>query len=227
MIHIEQIELFRVSLSTRLPFRYGIAEMRELPHMILRLQARIGKKTYVGHSADHLPPHWFSKRAEQTQAEEIEELLGVIRQAIRHSEGTTSSSAFDWWLAAYHGQMEWGNSKGLPPLLAHFGTTLVERALIDAVCQASGKPFHQVLLGGGLGFNPARVHPELVGFDWPDAFPETPRARLSLRHTVGLGDPITIEDLLDAPRLHDGLPETLEEAIRAHGLNHFKIKLSG
>ena len=98
MIHIEQIELFRVSLSTRLPFRYGIAEMRELPHMILRLQARIGKKTYVGHSADHLPPHWFSKRAEQTQAEEIEELLkeisGIKAPKITKGELKTYLEAF-------------------------------------------------------------------------------------------------------------------------------------
>ncbi|MFQ5732970.1 MAG: enolase C-terminal domain-like protein [Planctomycetaceae bacterium] len=52
-----------------------------------------------------------------------------------------------------------------------------------------------------------------------------PKPTLPLYHLVGAMDPLTDTDV--AKRIGDGLPETLPEWIRADGLTHLKIKLSG
>ncbi|MCZ6793009.1 MAG: mandelate racemase, partial [Planctomycetota bacterium] len=48
-----------------------------------------------------------------------------------------------------------------------------------------------------------------------------------IRHTVGLADPLTADDVPAEKRLDDGLPETLEEYIRRDGIRYFKVKVSG
>jgi L-alanine-DL-glutamate epimerase-like enolase superfamily enzyme len=52
-----------------------------------------------------------------------------------------------------------------------------------------------------------------------------PKERMPVYHLVGGADPITGNDV--KARIGDGLPETLEEWIRADGLTHFKIKMRG
>jgi len=55
--------------------------------------------------------------------------------------------------------------------------------------------------------------------------PVRPLTRIAVRHTVGLSDPITPEDV--AVPLNDGLPESLRDVIRTTKVRWFKIKLSG
>jgi L-alanine-DL-glutamate epimerase-like enolase superfamily enzyme len=52
-----------------------------------------------------------------------------------------------------------------------------------------------------------------------------PKPRLPLYHLVGALDPLTDADV--QKRIGDGLPETLGQWIKADGLTHLKIKLSG
>ena len=52
-----------------------------------------------------------------------------------------------------------------------------------------------------------------------------PTARMPLYHLVGALDPLTNADVTDRPK--DNLPVTLGEWIKADGLTHLKIKLSG
>src|SRR4030095_9119839 len=54
-----------------------------------------------------------------------------------------------------------------------------------------------------------------------------PPDRLAVRHTVGLLDPITAADVPSDGWLRDCLPQTLEECIERHGLDHFKVKVGG
>jgi hypothetical protein len=78
-----------------------------------------------------------------------------------------------------------------------------------------------------LGIRPEAVHRELTRADllaWASRpAPET----VAVRHTVGLLDPIVADDVPADGWLHDGLPQTLEECVRAHGLRHFKLKVGG
>ena len=185
-----------------MPFRYGIVTMTEVPYVFVRLRVEVGGKMVEGISADGLPPKWFTKDPLKPIADEIAEMLEVIRHALEAAVGLRGESAFAVWEQLYPLQDAWGAARGLPSLLTHFGTSLVERALLEAVGRAAGKPFAELL-------------------------PEKPLARLLARHTVGLTDPLTDEEIPAADRLNDGLPQSLIACIRRYGLRHFKLKLNG
>ena len=137
------------------------------------------------------------------------------------------TSAFDAWQQLYRAQDAWGAAHKMPPLLAHFGTSLVERAIIEAACRAAGKTFAQMLRDGSLGIELARIHPALAPHTPADFLPEKPLPRIIARHTVGLADPLTDDEVPAAERLDDGLPQSLAACIRAYGLRHFKLKVNG
>lgn len=227
MIQVKAINLHKLEMETRFPFRYGIAEMRRLPHVFVRVKVEVDGVESVGTAADHLPPRWFKKDPDQDPLDEIHEMLEVIRVAAQRAVKTQAEHVFGWWRGAYAEQLEWGSALGIPPLLAHFGVTLVERALIEASARSANQNFQAHLLSGGLGFDPAAVHPELKGFDWRSVFIRPALSQVALRHTVGLGDPIYNADIPDEERVNDGLPQALEDCITHYGLTHFKVKLCG
>jgi L-alanine-DL-glutamate epimerase-like enolase superfamily enzyme len=219
-------ELHTVRLRTRMPFRYGIAVMTELPHALLRVWVELGGGEQVGYAADHLPPRWFTKDPDQPPDAEIAGMLAAIRQALATAEGMSADSVFNLWQALYAEQSAWARAQSVPPLLAHFGTALVERAVIDAACRSAGRPFHQMLRSGALGVRLGAIR---NGLDDADLrrLPDRPLDSILARHTVGLGDPLTDADIAPGDRLGDGLPQSLADCIARYGLRHFKIKLGG
>ncbi len=228
-IHIEAGDIHRADLETRMPFKYGIATMTRTPHLFLRLRVVVDghvAQPMTGIAADHLPPKWFTKDPARPIAEETHEMLRVVENALRLAVGVRADSPFEAWLAVHQQQSSWGVHEGLPPLLTQFGTALVERAVIEAVCRAVGRPFWQLLQENRLGIRLDAIHPDLASEGCqPPVF--QPRTRIIARHTVGLADPLCDADIAPADRLDDGLPQSLEACIRAYDLRHFKIKVSG
>jgi hypothetical protein len=227
MILLRSAELFRIQLKARMPFRYGIATMTEVPHVFLRLTFDFGGKTHSGLSADHLPPKWFTKDPTRPLAEEIEEMFAVIRAAVGHARAIKAASPFAFWRTLYDAQAAWATGRGLPPLLAQFGATLVERALIDAFCRTEGVNFPTALRENRFGLDLGSIHPELVGTQPADWLPAAPPKEVFARHTVGLSDPLTDEEIPADERVADGLPQSLLACIRFYGLRHFKLKING
>lgn len=227
MIRVRRIELFRTDLRTRMPFRYGIATMVDVPHVLLRLELETADGSAIGFSADHLPPKWFTKDPARDPLDEIDEMLLVIRQAISQAEHRDAATPFDFWWSLYHDQAAWSREQDLPPLLAQFGVTLVERALIDAWCRRQGTCFAQAVRSNQLGLDLGRIHKSLAGQTPGDLLPAAPPSTVHVRHTVGLSDPLRDDDIADVDRLKDGLPQSLEACIRTYGLTHFKLKVQG
>ena len=225
-MHIVECTLHRTDVRLRMPFRYGIATMTEGPVLFVRLQVEVHGRIWIGISSDLLPAKWFTKIPEQSIAEEVAGMLRVIRHAASTGIGLEGSNVFEIWRQLYEAQMAWATQEGIPPLLANFGVSLVERALIEAAAKATGQPFSQLLLSNELGARLDWLHPELAGVE-PGDFLGEPRPNVVLRHTVGLADPLAESDITDAERLDDGLPQSLEASIRAYGLRHFKIKVNG
>jgi hypothetical protein len=226
-IHIHHGDVFLLDLRTRLPFKYGIATMTRTPHAFVRVHVDIDGKPSIGVAADHLPPKWFTKDPAKPIDEEIDEMLRVITRALELATGLRAASPFDAWRRLNEAQSSWGRGERLPPLLTQFGTSLVERAMIEAVCRASGEPFARMLNGNRLGIRLGEIHPALEGLVPADLLPEQPVTGVAARHTVGMADPLVDADIAAAERLDDGLPQSLEACIQAYGLRHFKIKLSG
>jgi hypothetical protein len=227
MIVLRRAELFQFPLRLRMPFRYGIATLTELPHAIVRLQFEIGGECYTGFAADNLPPKWFTKNAARPATEEITELFSIIRAAVAHARELRAPTPFAFWRALYDRHAAWAAAQKLPPLLANFGVSMVERALIDAFCRARRITFAAAVQSNALGFELGALHRSLAQSSPHDWLPATPADEVFARHTIGLSDAIEGEELSPADRVHDGLPQTLVECIRAYGLRHFKIKING
>jgi hypothetical protein len=187
----------------------------------------VNDRPAVGIAADHLPPKWFTKDPDRPIAGEVVEMRRVIDHAVEAAAGIRADSPFEAWRQLWDVQDEWGRGEGLPPLLTHFGTALVERALIEAVCRAAGRPFADLLRAGAFGIRLDALHQTLRGKAPADLLVKEPLTEIIARHTVGLADPLTDGDIPAGERLDDGLPQSLEACIRTYRLRHFKIKVTG
>lgn len=199
---VRETKLQMFDMHTRMPFRYGIATLEHLHHVFVRVLLEVDGRPQWGIAADHLPPKWFTKDPTTTYEQDVVDMLAVIHHA--RQIPLTGTTVHDLWQQLYAAQKQWAT--GYPPLLWNFGVSLVERALIDAFCRATHTTFSTALNTGALGVT------------WQNK----PLRQLIIRHTVGLGDPLTGPD-----KLNDDLPQTLESCIRRYGLTHFKIKLCG
>lgn len=225
MIQPRTAELFRVPLRARMPFRYGIVTMTEVPHVIMRLTFAIDGRVQEGLAADHLPPKWFTKDPNRPLADEIDEMLVVIRAAVASARTIQAATPFVFWRQLYALQGNWAVAHQIPPLLAHFGTSLVERAMIDAFCRSAGVSFATALRENRFGIDLGALHESLAGTAPRHWLPAQPPEKVFARHTVGLLDPIEETDMAAGDRVNDGLPQSLTACVKFYGLRHFKIKI--
>ena len=211
---------------TRLPFRYGIAEMTEAPHVVIevRLRDEAGRESR-GWASEHLPPKWFTKDPDTAFDDDLVGLVGVVEHAVALAPGLEAPTAFALWRELDARQTAWARAEGIPGLLAGLGTALVERAVIDAACRLAGLPFVEALRSGALGFAPEELHPELAANDGRDLLPAEPAARIALRHTVGLSDALVDEEAEEHPV--DALPVSLDGVLRTQGVRFLKVKTAG
>jgi hypothetical protein len=227
-IRLQSTDLRLINMRTRLPFRYGIATLTALPHLLAEGAFEVDGKVVTGASADHLPPKWFTKNPDEPYRDELAAMFHVIESAFALAEQIgEQASVFDFWQRLYTEQMRWAAAEGYPPLLWNFGVSLVERAAIDAHCRAGGHTFSQAVRQNTLGINLCELHGELGDATPADMLPPEPLETIGVRHTIGLGDPLTADDIAPADRLDDGLGQSLDQCIDAYGLSLFKIKLCG
>src|SRR5687767_13980273 len=136
MVRIKSAEMYRIELKTRIPFRYGSTTMTKVPELFMRLEGEFVGSTAMGIWSDCLPRKWFTKVREKGLDEEVEEMLAVIRNALELARAIEEKHVFRFWYRLYEEQERWAQSRHIAPLLAHFGTSLVERALIEGFCRA-------------------------------------------------------------------------------------------
>ncbi len=227
-ISVKETDLFLRNVRTRMPFKYGIAVLTGVPHLVMRMTVEVDGRPFIGLAADNLPPKWFTKNPDQSFQDEVGEMFEVIESASRLAvESGSVGSVYELWAAVYAKQKSWASSKQLPPLLWAFGVSLVERALIDAFCKATGDSFARAVRRNTLGLELGDVYEELKGVRPAEALPSEPLRGLFVRHTVGLADPLTDDEIPDDERADDGLPQSLDACIQTYGLRYFKIKLCG
>jgi hypothetical protein len=226
---VREITFYRLPLATRFPFRYGIASMTNAPQIFVNAVCEFNGEVMQGLSADLLPPKWFTKNPQTTfEEDDLPQMLRVIRKASEFAKEVGETGGFfPWWRQVYQAQADWAERSEVPPLLAGFGVSLVERAVLSAFCRWQETPLHRVLAENRLEIQLGEIRDELEGVQPRDVLPERPCSSVALRHTVGLGDPLTDEEILAEDRVDDGLPHSLRANIKAYGLKFFKIKLRG
>ena len=201
--------------------------MTSLPHVFLCVEVDFSGKIVKGISSEGLPPKWFTKNPDTTFEEDLPEMITVLSTALDFSKKIRADTIFEFWVELYEVQERWAKEENIPPLLAHLGTSLVERALIDAFCRASKKSFHEVLRKNDLGVSLGYFYDELKGSQPADWLPDKPLNQIIARHTVGLGDPLLGSEITKKDRCQDGLPQALDEVIDEYNITHFKIKICG
>lgn len=228
MIAVLDAQLYGLSVKTRMPFRYGIAVLTKVPHLFVELTVDIDGQLSKGVAADNLPPKWFVKRSKETFQEELRDMLAVINHACQSVKKLEpKASVFDTWQACYSEQKHWAKPLGYPPLLWQFGVSMVERALIDAFCQAKALPFSEALRKNAFGMDLGFFHSSLNKLEPSYFLPQNPLKTIHVRHTVGLSDPLTNADISPEDLANDTLPQSLEATLNSYGLTHLKLKLSG
>ena len=210
------VEAFEQPYRHRLPFRFGVVTVTEGVQAFVRAHVRLddGREGF-GYAAEALAPKWFDKNPALDDEQNRHQLRKAIEMAAEAYREAPLSTAFDLYADHYRRQMRTGRELGLPPLVAGFGSALLDRAVLDAVCRS----WRELLVGDaeqprrhGRAPDPGRPRQRrlrlfLAGLE--------PARSIEARHTVGLLDPIVAADQPAGSRVDDGLPETLEEVVGA------------
>lgn len=227
LLIIEQAKAFERDHRLRLPFRFGVITLREVTEVFIRVRLRDAHSgaTAEGYAAELMVPKWFDKSPALSEADNVNQLRRSISTALKLSlakPGPMSAADHAWNLDARQ-RAELAQENGL---VAGFGPALLACAVLDALGRLENLPFAQLMQGNRPGLTQQHLPADLSGFEFESFLAGlTPQASIALRHTVGLADALTPEDL--ESRLDDGLPETLSEVIDHYQPRYFKIKVSG
>ncbi len=218
-----------VNAYARMPFRFGVVTMRASPLLTLEVTLEdAGGRRSRGYAADFLAYRWFDKRPERSLADNCADLLRTVEVALglygdAAREGCRSPFAL--WQATHPEIERVALAEGFNRLGAAFGSSMLERAVIDGVGRLAGRSLGELIRQDLLGIELGAITPSLARQPLADFLPARPLARLHVRHTVGLLDPISAADV--AEPVNDGLPETLEDYLDRDGISHLKIKVAG
>ena len=227
-IRVVEADVWMRNVRFRMPFRFGKARMTAAPicHLRILIEDTNGTRQW-GLSADLLPPAWFDKRPGRTFKQDVEELLLSVTIARTAYFVQPPSTPFDLWRNTNSHILSEGIRRGLAPLGAGFGAALFERAVLDAAGRQSGKPTWQLIYDNTLGIELGRLDAELDGVTPAAILPPRPLDVVWARHTVGMADPITSQDLSTPEKLEDDLPQTLQEVLKFYRCAYYKIKIGG
>ena len=224
------IELYERPVALRIPFRFGAATVTHAPQAFVRARIRLSDAASngteaQGAAAELMIPKWFDKSPEKSNAENISDLRKALANAAdAYASERSSRTAFGHASAHYGSLLAAGEAMGLDALASGYGPSLIDRAILDALCRALGVSFTVAIHGNAPGIDSSLTH-DLGRFDLSRFLGELGSlSRIAARHTVGMLDPI---EMHDAGGVSDGLPETLEQVIAAYGNRYFKLKLAG
>lgn len=228
-VKLEAVDCFERDHRLRLPFRFGVITVTQGVQAIVRVRISLEDgKTAEGVAAEALGAKWFEKSPEFSDAQNLDQLRQALKIAIEHYTARGFDTPFGLFARSYRQQILRGGELGLNPLVASYGTALLDRAVIDALGKATGRSFAQMIASNAPGIAATDLTPDIEADQLaPFLSGLTPRRSIDLRHTVGLVDPLTVADRPASERVDDGLPETLEEVVSYYGGRYYKLKVGG
>ena len=226
---VTAIELFERPVAFRLPFRFGAATVTEAPQAFVRASIRATDgRDAQGMTAELMIPKWFDKSPERSNRENLDDLRAALAlAAAAYCSNSAPRTAFGHAVFHYRALLDHGSLERLNPLTMSYGAALADRAILDALCR-----MRDVSIGTALWLNlpglAADLTPDLAHFDF-EGFLATLKAPTSIdaRHTVGMADPLTDDDVDAAASPGDGLPISLAAVIARYRNRWFKVKLRG
>lgn len=228
-VSVEEVRLYEWPFKLRLPFRFGAITVTHGRQLVMRVRIRAanGKEAW-GVAAESLAAKWFDKSPELSDDQNLEQLRLSVEIAVDLYRIAGTRTAFGLFAATYRDQLAESARHRLPPIVAGYGPSLIDRAVLDALGHITGQSFYAMMGANVAGMAGGNVAPDLAGFDF-DAFLGSlrPAKTIHARHTVGMVDPIVAADQSKDQRVNDGLPETLEEVVRDYRGRYYKLKVGG
>jgi hypothetical protein len=226
---VSSVECFERPVTLRLPFRFGAATVTEAPQAFVRatIRATDGREA-SGFAAELMIPKWFDKSPDRSNEQNVDDLrASLLLAGEAYASNSAPRTAFGHASFHYRALLDEGARRGLNALTASYGAALVDRAVLDALCR-----MRDVSVGTALWLNlpglGADLTPDLAHFDFDaflSAFP--PLTSIEARHTVGMADPLTEDEVDHELAPDDGLPVALTEVIAHYHNRYFKLKLCG
>ncbi|RYF75304.1 MAG: mandelate racemase, partial [Comamonadaceae bacterium] len=223
-LRVEAIDCGVRAMALRLPFRFGAVTLTHCPQLFVRATVDLGALgTHTGWAAEMMVPRWFDKRAEPTQGDNVRDLQAALDAASAAYRNDRPATAFGLFERHYRALMAHGSASGRTALSTSFGQAVLDRAVLDALCQAASCSIYEAFRRNLVGMTDSPAAPDLQGWRWDDWLAALkPADSLHARHTVGMLD--ALEG--DAPGAA-GLPVSLPGVIARYGHRYFKIKLGG
>lgn len=225
-IRVKGVDFWITDCRTRLPFRFGMVTLTELPLCLARVTIENEQGVrQTGYAGDLLVPKWFEKDPAKSPRQDSINLAQSALAAARAYQARGQSTVFSLWRQVYQQRVGELDKSRSDLLVRGFGVAMLERAIMDATCRAAQVTFFDALKQDLFGFEPAQIRPELAGWRLADDLPDRPAESIQLRHTVGMADILSQSDLPEAAQLNDHLPQTLDQDIGQYGVNSFKVKI--
>lgn len=227
-LRIREIRFGERAVRLRLPFRFGAATVTETKQVFVHVElSLIDGQGGFGQSAELMVPKWFDKSPDLSNADNVDQLRRALALARSAYLAAGKGTAFGLH-AALEQPLHVENAKeNLPGLIASFGQSLVDRAILDALCRIEGKTIAECVRTNRPGID-ATTAPDLQVFDLERFLSGLhPAATIAARHTVGMADPLRDSDITAGARLSDGLPQSLEAVVATYNHRFFKLKLGG
>lgn len=224
-----EIETRQRPYKLRMPFKFGVTVATHGFQTMVRARVKLANGIEAtGYSAEALGAKWFDKDLSLSDADNHHQLRKSLELAAEAALAAGSATPFDLFAANYQPHVDACAQLGLNTLIASYGQSLVDRAILDGLLRGHGISFFEAMRSNIAGLRPDPIAPELAEFGFDRQFSDkTPPSSIDVRHTVGLVDPITDSDIPPGGRINDGLPETLEEVVATYGNRYFKLKVGG
>jgi len=225
---VTRVEAWERDVTLRMPFKFGIVTLREAPQLFLRVTIRLADgREGQGMAAEMLAPKWFDKNPDLSNEQNFDQLRLATATAAGLYLGAGSGTAYGLHAGLAQDHLAACAGHDLNPLVAGFGTALLDRAVIDGLGRLQGISVFDLVASNALGID-GRTAPDLGDFDLGGFLAGLrPADTIGARHTVGLVDAITEADIAADDRVGDGLPESLQAAVDFYGLTYFKLKVGG
>jgi hypothetical protein len=223
---VREIALHERPVELRLPFRFGVVTLTECPQAFARVRIELADgRSQWGAAAELMAPKWFDKNLELSNDDNFDQLRDVLMLARdAYLADASDDTAFGHFARHHDAHQAAAAARGYNPLLASYGPALIDRAILDALCSVCEVSFYAAMRANLAGID-ARQR-EFAGFDWPAFLAQRqPATTIAARHTVGLVDAITDDDITQP--VNDGLPESLQQVVARYRHRHFKLKVSG
>ena len=92
-LDLKQVDFRVLPMRTRFPFKYGIASLTALPHLVLQAKVEVNGTPADGIASEGLPPKWFTKSPDTTFEQDLPAMLTVIDKAANLALGSPPSSS--------------------------------------------------------------------------------------------------------------------------------------